>query len=129
MGQFLIDTHVFLWSIQGGEKLSAQASRIISDNNSQLYLSVASIWEIAIKINIGRLKIDYGVEDIYDLLRQFKIDIISIESQDLVQYLALPLHHRDPFDRILIAQAIARSFVLISADEAFSAYSVPRIWE
>jgi PIN domain nuclease of toxin-antitoxin system len=129
MASFLIDTHIFLWSIQGGEKLSEQASLLISDDNNQLYLSVASIWEIVIKINIGKLKLDYGVEDIYGLLRQFQIEVLPIESQDLVQYLGLPLHHRDPFDRILIAQAIARSFVIISADEAFSAYSVSRIWK
>jgi PIN domain nuclease of toxin-antitoxin system len=129
MAQFLIDTHVFLWSIQGDEKLSAQASRIISDSNNQLYLSVASIWEIVIKINIGKLKVDYGMEDVYDLLRQFQIEVLSIESQGLAQYLVLLLHHRDPFDRILIAQVIARSLVLVSADEAFSAYSVQRIWE
>jgi PIN domain nuclease of toxin-antitoxin system len=128
MGRFLLDTHGFLWLIQGDSQLSERARAVISDDANQLYFSVASIWEITIKLNIGKLKIGHTIEDIYTLLAQLKVEVLSIDRSDLVQYLTLPLHHRDPFDRILIAQAIDRDLVLVSADESFGAYSIQRLW-
>jgi PIN domain nuclease of toxin-antitoxin system len=128
MGRFLLDTHGFLWLIQGDPQLSKMAREIMSDDTNQLYFSVASIWEIAIKLNIGKLKIGHTIEDIYTLLAQLKIEVLPIDRSDLVQYLMLPLHHRDPFDRILIAQAMDRDLVLVSADESLRAYAVQRLW-
>ena len=128
MERFLLDTHAFLWLIQGDTQLSERARAVIGDDANQLYFSVASLWEIVIKLNIGKLKIGHTIEDIYTLLAQLKIEILSIERSDLDRYLTLPLHHRDPFDRILIAQAIDRELVFVSADESFGAYSVQRLW-
>jgi PIN domain nuclease of toxin-antitoxin system len=128
MGRFLLDTHGFLWLIQGDPKLSERARAIISDDANQLYFSVASIWEIAIKLNIGKLKIGHTIDDIYILLAQLKIEILPIYRSDLIRYLTLPLHHRDPFDRILVAQAIDRDLVLVSADESFESYAVQQLW-
>jgi PIN domain nuclease of toxin-antitoxin system len=128
MGRFLLDTHGFLWLIQGDPKLSERARAVISDDANQLYFSVASIWEITIKLNIGKLKIGHTIEDIYTLLAQLKIEILPIDRLDLNRYLTLPLHHRDPFDRILIAQAIEHDLVLVSADESFIAYLVQQLW-
>jgi PIN domain nuclease of toxin-antitoxin system len=114
MGQFLLDTHVFLWLIQGDPQLSDRVRAIIADDTNQLNFSVVSIWEIAIKLNIGKLKIEHSIEDIYQLLAQLKIEILPILFQrgsandrlDLDRYLTLPLHHRDPFDRLIISQEI-----------------------
>jgi PIN domain nuclease of toxin-antitoxin system len=128
MGRFLLDTHVFLWLIQGDPQLSDPAKAIISDDTNQLNFSVVSIWEIAIKLNIGKLKIEHSIEDIYQLLAQLKIEIMPIERSDLDRYLTLPLHHRDPFDRLIIAQSIDRELILISADGAFEPYPVERLW-
>jgi PIN domain nuclease of toxin-antitoxin system len=128
MGRFLLDTHGLLWMIQGNLQLSERARAVLTNNDNQLYFSVASIWEIVIKMNIGKLKISHTIEDIYTLLAQLKIEILSIDRPDLIQYLNLPLHHRDPFDRVLIAQAIERGLVLVSADESFEAYLVQRLW-
>jgi PIN domain nuclease of toxin-antitoxin system len=128
MGQFLLDTHVFLWLIQGDPQLSDRVRSIIADDASQLNFSVVSIWEIAIKLNIGKLKIDHSIEDIYQLLAQLKIEILPIERSDLDRYLTLPLHHRDPFDRLIISQAIDRELILISADGSFEPYPVQRLW-
>jgi PIN domain nuclease of toxin-antitoxin system len=89
MGQFLLDTHVFLWLIQGDPQLSDRVRAIIADDTNQLNFSVVSIWEIAIKLNIGKLKIEHSIEDIYQLLAQLKIEIlhyryiIAILSTDL----------------------------------------------
>jgi PIN domain nuclease of toxin-antitoxin system len=128
MGQFLLDTHALLWLIQGNSQLSNRARLVISDDTNQLYFSITSIWEIAIKLNIGKLKIGHTIAELYTLLAQLKIEILPIAQSDLEQYLTLPLHHRDPFDRLLIAQAIERELVLLSADESFAAYSVQRLW-
>jgi PIN domain nuclease of toxin-antitoxin system len=128
MGKFLLDTHIFLWLIQGDPQLSSRVRSIIADDASQLNFSVVSIWEIAIKLNIGKLKIDHSIEDIYQLLAQLKIEILPIDRLDLDRYLTLPLHHRDPFDRLIISQAIERELILISADGAFEPYPLQRLW-
>ena len=128
MGRFLLDTHVFLWLIQGDPQLIDRARSIIADDASQLNFSVVSIWEIAIKLNIGKLKIEHSIEDIYQLLAQLKIEILPIDRSDLDRYLTLPLHHRDPFDRLIISQAIDRELILISSDGSFEPYPVQRLW-
>jgi PIN domain nuclease of toxin-antitoxin system len=128
MGRFLLDTHIFLWLIQGDPQLSDRVKYIIADDASQLNFSVVSIWEIAIKLNIGKLKIEHSIEDIYQLLAQLKIEVLPIERLDLDRYLTLPLHHRDPFDRLIISQAIDRELILISADGSFEPYPVQRLW-
>jgi PIN domain nuclease of toxin-antitoxin system len=128
MAQFLLDTHALLWFIQGDPQLSDRARNVMIDNMNQLYLSVASLWEITIKLNIGKLKIGHTIADVYTLLTQLKISILPIEQADLEQYVGLALHHRDPFDRLLIAQAIEHQLTLVSADHAFSAYPVKLLW-
>jgi PIN domain nuclease of toxin-antitoxin system len=128
MSGFLLDTHVFLWLIQGDPQLSDRVRAIIADDDNQLNFSVVSIWEIAIKLNIGKLKIEHSIEDIYQLLAQLKIEILPIQRSDLDRYLKLPLHHRDPFDRLIIAQAIDRELILISADGSFEPYPVQKLW-
>ena len=128
MGRFLLDIHVFLWLIQGDPQLSGQVRSIIADDTNQLNFSVVSIWEVVIKLNIGKLKIEHSIEDIYQLLAQLKISILPIERLDLDRYLTLPLHHRDPFDRLIISQAIDRELILISADGSFDLYPVQRLW-
>ena len=129
MGRFLLDTHTFLWWIQGNTSLSDRAQYILSDENNQLCLSVASLWEVTIKLNIRKLTIPHTIEELYGLLYLFNVELLNISQSDLEQYLTLPLHHRDPFDRILIAQAIGRSLVLVSADRSFGDYPVQKLWE
>jgi PIN domain nuclease of toxin-antitoxin system len=124
MNRFLLDTHVLLWFIQGDTTLNNEVQRVITDDSNALYFSIVSLWEIVIKVNIGKLKIDYTIAEIYTLLEQLKIEVIPIDPSDLAQYQPLPLHHRDPFDRLLIAQAIERSLILVSADREFAAYPV-----
>jgi PIN domain nuclease of toxin-antitoxin system len=125
---FLLDTHALLWFIQDDPQLSDRARVIITTDTNQLCLSVASLWEITIKLNIGKLTIGHTIDEIYTLLKQLNIEILAISQSDLEQYLTLPLHHRDPFDRLIIAQAIDRQLALVSADSAFRAYSVQKLW-
>ncbi len=126
MTVFLLDTHIFLWFIQGDVRLSDRMKALINDDTSQLYLSSASLWEIAIKLNIGKLKINHTIDDLYQILDQLQVEVLSIAKSDLNVYRELPLHHRDPFDRLLIAQSISRQLILVSVDEVFTEYSVQR---
>jgi PIN domain nuclease of toxin-antitoxin system len=128
MARYLLDAHIFLWLIQGDPQLSDLARTVIADDASQLSFSVVSIWEIAIKLNIGKLKIEHSIGDIYQLLAQLRIEILPIEKSDLDRYLTLPLHHRDPFDRLIISQAIERELILVSVDAAFEPYPVKILW-
>ncbi|MCI5149859.1 MAG: type II toxin-antitoxin system VapC family toxin [Candidatus Electrothrix sp. MAN1_4] len=114
----LLDTCAFLWFIGGSERLSRPARDLIEDFDNNLYLSMASLWEIAIKINIGKL----------ELAQPFAALIPEQLEEHRIKLLYLPLHHRDPFDRLIIAQAICEKLPIISCDQAFPAYPVKLIW-
>jgi PIN domain nuclease of toxin-antitoxin system len=125
---FLLDTHTVLWMIQGDSNLSDRARAIIESSETKLYFSIASLWEIAIKVGLGKLKLDHSLPALTELLQQLDIETLPIMVADLESYLSLPLHHRDPFDRILIAQAMHHDLVIVSRDEAFAMYPVQRLW-
>jgi PIN domain nuclease of toxin-antitoxin system len=125
--EFLLDTHAFLWYLLGDSNLGNKAKEAI-DAKTGLYFSIASLWEISIKINVGKLQLNRPFEDLPKELEYINVQILPITFQDTEIYTSLPLHHRDPFDRILVAQAINYSLVLISRDEAFDAYPIQRVW-
>jgi PIN domain nuclease of toxin-antitoxin system len=125
---FLLDTHVLLWYIEADPRLSDRARDLLTNDDINLSVSIVSLWEIVIKLNIGKLKIGYTTGDIYQLLKQLYVEVLPIEYADLDCYLTLPLHHRDPFDRLLIAQAINRQLVLVSADQSLNSYEVEQFW-
>ncbi|WRH65442.1 MAG: type II toxin-antitoxin system VapC family toxin [Planktothrix sp. GU0601_MAG3] len=125
----LLDTHTFLWYFQDSEELSYKAAEILEDPNNTLCLSIASLWEMSIKINLGKLRLQNSFSELEGVLQQLKIEVLSITFSDTECYLNLPLHHRDPFDRILVAQAINHSLILISRDSAFDYYPIQRIWK
>lgn len=123
----LLDTHALLWFLGNDARLPSATKQRIEDADTVL-VSIASLWEIAIKANIGKLTLFTSFETIETNLINLGIEIVSIAFEDLVTYLSLPLHHRDPFDRILVAQAINRSLILISRDTQLDAYSIQRLW-
>lgn len=125
----LIDTSVFLWTISGGEKLSENARRCIADLDNDLFLSIASLWEIAIKTSIGKLELLLPFNQLIpDQLEQNEISVLPIEFNHLSQIIDLPFHHRDPFDRLIIAQSPAEQMPVIAKDSAFSQYPAQLIW-
>lgn len=127
--RLLLDTHTFLWFITADPKLSPAAERAIRDGSSQPLLSMASVWEIAIKVGTGRLPIPAPLKTfIPEQLRANRIGVLPIELRHTFEVAQLPLHHRDPFDRLLIAQAISEDVPLVSADSAFDAYPIQRLW-
>jgi PIN domain nuclease of toxin-antitoxin system len=126
--QLLLDTQAFLWYFQDSQQLSLKAAEILEDTSHDLYLSIASLWELAIKLGLGKLSLQSSFHELQTVLEQLLIEILPISFVDTECYLSLPLHHRDPFDRILISQAINRSFVIVSSDAAFDAYPIHRVW-
>jgi PIN domain nuclease of toxin-antitoxin system len=125
----LLDTHSFLWFISGNERLSDPARTFIGDPDNLVYVSVASIWEIAIKHSLGKLALHRPFEELLTAeLSGQGLEVLGIELRHLAELTRLPLHHRDPFDRLLVAQAIADSMPIISVDETLDAYGVQRLW-
>ena len=128
MSAYLLDTHALLWFIDDNPKLSRTAKEILESEGVELSVSIASLWEISIKANLGKLSLEGNLSRLEEDLQQLDIALKPILIAELDAYLGLPLHHRDPFDRLLIAQAIAAGLPIISADEQFDAYEVARIW-
>jgi PIN domain nuclease of toxin-antitoxin system len=118
---FLLDTHVMLWFLNDDAKLAPEVRDEIEKCN-QVFVSIISLWEVAIKLNIGKLKLDF--RDLSKALDDSNITILNVIVSDFYAYINLPLHHKDPFDRILISQAINRSMTLVSQDSKFNLYPV-----
>jgi PIN domain nuclease of toxin-antitoxin system len=124
----LLDTHAFIWYSEDDSKLPASIKTEI-ETADRVCISIASLWEIAIKLSIGKLSLRSNYESIEASLAPAGIILLPISFADTVRVMNLPLHHRDPFDRILIAQAINNSLTLVSCDAAFTAYPIQLRWE
>lgn len=123
---YLLDTHIWLWMLHDSSRLGPAAGAAVKDAQSTLHLSAASVWEIAIKVGRGRLALPDPIADfIPDRLRQTSTLALSISPDHAAHVARLPDHHRDPFDRLLVAQAQLEGLTLITADPALSAYDVP----
>jgi PIN domain nuclease of toxin-antitoxin system len=126
---YLLDTHTFLWFINDDGALSSSARTLIEDPANTLYLSMASIWEMAIKVSLGKLEIPSPFTDfIENQMRENTIILLDIKTAHTGFVAALPFHHRDPFDRLMIAQSIYESLPIIGSDPLFDNYGVTRLW-
>ena len=127
--KYLLDTHTLLWFLQGDKKLSDKARRLIDNPSNKKFLSIASLWEIAIKMSLGKLVLDKSFERLFPEQLYFsRIEILDITVDSLIKLTTLPFHHRDPFDRLIIAQALVEGIPIIGADAAFDAYGISREW-
>lgn len=127
--KLLLDTHTFIWWDSQPEQLSTQALDLLTDATNELILSVASLWEIQIKRQLGKLHLQSPLSEI--LVQQQltnNLVVLPIALEHVLALDQLPLHHKDPFDRILIAQAIYEQAILVSADAVFTAYPVKTAW-
>jgi PIN domain nuclease of toxin-antitoxin system len=127
--KLLLDTHTLIWSVDEPSRLSPDAAAALQDPANDLLLSVGSVWEIAIKIGLGKLRLtlpyrQWRVQAVADL--GLSLLPITINYADVQA--GLPFHHRDPFDRLLIAQALTKRIPIVGADPAFDAYGVTRVW-
>jgi PIN domain nuclease of toxin-antitoxin system len=123
----LLDTHALIWFLENDARLPTN-TRIQIETTPTVFVSIASLWEIAIKANIGKLSLNFPFSTIAPNLITTGISELPISFKDLEIYLSLQLHHRDPFDRILIAQAMNHSLYFISQDTQMDAYPIQRIW-
>ena len=127
MSHYLLDTHAFIWLTEMSPNLPDDLRHLI-DTTELVYLSIASLWEMAIKVERGKLALQQGYETIEKKVDNSDILILPISFEDTLQISSLPSHHRDPFDRMLIAQAINHSLSIISTDIKFDAYEVQWVW-
>ncbi len=127
--RLLLDTHALLWFVAADPQLSQAAQQAVASPNNQKLVSMVSIWEIAIKYSLGRLDLKMPLEDFVSLhLAPNKVTLLPITVPHILKVASLPHHHRDPFDRLLIAQAITEGVPLVSADSAFDQYGHSRLW-
>lgn len=127
--RFLLDTHTYLWTINENPRLSSSAFELIESRESRLVLSIVSLWEIAIKLSIGKLVLDLPFVDVAKTIpAAHDMEILPITLNYLENVARLPVHHRDPFDRLLVAQCLAEGMTILSNDSALDRYGVERIW-
>ncbi|MHB1421664.1 MAG: type II toxin-antitoxin system VapC family toxin [Gemmataceae bacterium] len=127
--KLLLDTHAFLWLVAGSPNLSMRAQATLADPANELYLSVASIWEPAIKTGSKKLILNEPLDRFVGKWAvAYQLALLPIQTSHALAVTGLPDHHRDPFDRILIAQALVEGMTLASADAKFNPYSVPILW-
>lgn len=125
----LLDTHTFIWFIENHQSLDRHARAVIEDSRSTVFLSIASVWEMAIKVSLNKLHLTEPFQSFIPAqLIQNDITLLGITIAHALSVATLPLHHRDPFDRLLIAQSIVEQIPLVSADAIFDAYPIKRIW-
>jgi PIN domain nuclease of toxin-antitoxin system len=126
--RLLLDTHVWLWLVAAPERLSGEARSLLESSTTQLYLSAASGWELSIKQALGRLELGGSAEIVVaELMLRSDVGPLSITHQHALRAGGLPPHHRDPFDRLLIAQAQLEALPIMTADVAFALYDVERV--
>ncbi len=125
----IIDTHTLLWIVTDDKKLSPKAREIYLNSENEIYLSLASVWEMAIKSSLGKLTLEKSLEEFIEVhVVNNDIKILKIELAHVLRIENLPFHHRDPFDRLIISQSIEDNLPVLSADRTFDSYKIKRIW-
>jgi PIN domain nuclease of toxin-antitoxin system len=125
----LLDTHAFIWFINGDNQLPDKSINLVKKLDNKCHISVASIWEIAIKFSIGKLDLNDKFEEIAKIMKQNHIELLPITFEHIQKLLTLDFHHRDPFDRIIISQGLVEKLTIITKDENFPKYNIKTIWK
>ena len=126
--KLLLDTHAFLWFVTGDRRLSRRARRAVEAGDAELLVSTASVWEVAIKASLGRLTLPKSVHDYFDDKVATGFIILPVEWAHAARVAELPFHHRDPFDRLIIAQALVERIPIVSGDPEFKMYGARIVW-
>ena len=125
----LLDTHTFLWWDSNPSKLSPEVLRLCRNRTNRVFLSVVNIWEVQIKIQLGKLQLTMPLPDLTALYQQNDgFEVLPVTLDHVLALGTLPLHHKDPFDRLLIAQALVENATLVSADAAVAQYPINVLW-
>ena len=127
--RLLLDTHTFLWWVNDATELSTKARKAITSVENQCFLSLASCWEMSIKVSLNKLRLTQPIERfVPEHLAANEFRLLGIEFSHIARTGALPFHHRDPFDRLLAAQALSEDLAIASADPIFRHYGIKRVW-
>ena len=122
--QLLMDTHILIWFLEGNNLLANSRRQIITDSQNEVFVSIASLWEMAIKISVGKLTLAKPLGDVIKQIIIENIDILPISPEHTLHVSTLPFHHRDPFDRIIIAQSKVGNLPIMTNDGEFINYGV-----
>lgn len=125
--RFLIDTHVLIWHLEDDAQLPLERSAVIDDPENESLVSIASLWEIAIKLSLGKLKLSRSLDDFIRVFDSSTTSLLPIAPDHVISVAHLPFHHKDPFDRIIIAQALTEGIPIITSDSDFAEYGVSTI--
>lgn len=127
--RYLLDTHTFLWALESPGKLSSTSREVVTDPDAELFLSIGTPWELAIKTKIGKLKAAPILDRFAELIASGAYNMLLTLPEHVIKAGLLPLHHRDPFDRLLISQSLDLRIPIVSNDEKLDLYGVKRIWK
>ncbi|MBN8789331.1 MAG: type II toxin-antitoxin system VapC family toxin [Terrimonas sp.] len=128
MQRNLLDTHTLIWFINGDTTLSNKVRQAVEANDTVNFVSIVSLWEIAVKVSLGKLELKTTYYKIYDQLIDNGFELLPITFEDTLIVSGLPFVHRDPFDRLIIAQAMNNNLIILSKDQHFSSYEATVLW-
>ncbi len=123
-----LDTHTLIWFLEGDATLSTNAKELIENPENTNFVSVATFWEMAIKVSLKKLEMQISIQNLKKLIWENGIEVLPITIENTLFISQLPFHHKDPFDRLLIAQAVNENMTLVSKDEAMLLYNVKTVW-
>jgi PIN domain nuclease of toxin-antitoxin system len=124
----LLDTHSLIWFINGDDQLPEKSIKLIKNIDNKCFVSIGSIWEIAIKFSLGKLDLNGGFDEISKIMRRYKIELLPIAFEHIQKLITLDFHHRDTFDRIIISQGLVEKLMVVTKDEIFPKYDVKIVW-
>lgn len=124
----ILDTHTVIWFITDDDQLSSFSKEAIQDIQNRCYVSIATLWEMGIKYSLGKLELNAGLNKIFELIFDSGLLLLPITPDHILTNTNLPFHHRDPFDRLIIAQAKREGFTIISKDQEFEKYDISLMW-
>lgn len=125
----LLDTHALIWFINGDKQLPNKSIQLIKNLDVRCHVSIASIWEIAIKLSLKKLELNDGFGEISKIMYRYEIEVLPITFDHLQKLLTLEFHHNDPFDRIIISQGLVEKLLIVTKDDNFSKYNVKTVWK
>ena len=126
--QILLDSHALLWFLEGNEKMPEATVEIINTPENEIYVSIVSIWEIAIKFSIGKLQLDGGVDTLIKNIEENGFSILDVSTEHVNTVAELHFIHRDPFDRMLVAQAMVEGISIMTIDSNITKYDINSVW-
>lgn len=126
--RYLLDTHAIIWHYEGSSKITPKVNELINNIDNSFYISAVSLWEIALKLSLGKLTVDFTFNELIDDIESGDFSILQVGNDYLKGLSTLPFIHKDPFDRLLISTAISENLTIITVDENIQKYDAPWIW-